>query len=151
MSEKILITGEMVEYFKDMLLSYDQNDTTFALNIFENRDKANTESEANMELIHKEIIQNETLFPKQVVQVWVAAIGDRVLRVNGRAVFETKGDCMGHTSRHLTKMIGTSGHNMSYYNSSNKYFKVIKHIFKGGKELRDYLYKNNIIQIKQLL
>lgn len=150
MSEKILITGEMVEHFKDMLLSYDQNDTTFALNILENRDKANTESEANMELIHKEIIQNETLFPKRVVQVWVAAIGDRVLRVNGRAVFETKGDCMGHTSRHLTKMIGTSSSGSMRY-SSNKYLQLIKHIFKGGKELRDYLYKNNIIQIKQLL
>ena len=77
-------------------------------------------------------------------------IGDRLLSVNGRNVFQSKGDCMNHVSRHLTSQIGTSG-NESINRYLDNYHKMLKQIFKGGKELRDYLVKNDIIQIKRIL
>lgn len=153
-NKKILITNEMLESFKQMLLSNDNGDSTLALSILENRDKTNEESEKNVEIIHKEIIKDNDVFPKySSTEIWIAMIGNRLLRVNERHVFETKGDCMSHVSRHLTRKIGTSNNSgrwNNYYNNMY-YYKMLKQIFKGGKELRDYLVKNNIIQIKRIL
>jgi cation transport regulator ChaC len=131
-----------------MLLSNSTEDSTLALSILENRDKTNEESERNVEVIHREIIKDNNVFPKVPCEVWVAMIGDRLLYVNRRNVFQSKGDCMNHVSRHLTSQIGTSGSINKYLDN---YYKMLKQIFKGGKELRDHLVKNDIIQIKRIL
>ncbi len=156
-TEKHKITQDLVEGFKNMLLSKDKGDINMALNILKERDRSDQESEDNFKKIGNEIINNESLFSSYAKEVWVAKLNGKILFVNGEGAFTDKGRCMGFLSRHLTNFLGTSG---SASNSRlvrwnpkvNSYepdqaLITLKNIFGGGKELRDFLVKNNIIEI----
>jgi hypothetical protein len=59
----------MVDNFKDMLLSVDGGDITLALDILNNRDTTNKESEENYNEILTLIFKDNILFPNKPVYV----------------------------------------------------------------------------------
>lgn len=166
--EKHKITQDLVSSFKNMLMSQDNGDATLALSILDNRDKNDPETEANFKQIGEEIIDNKTLFP--INEIWVVRMNGKVLWCNGEGAFTDKSRAMSFASRHLTSYLGTSRdrdvnrHALpGYWDKKDlskhpygewiidpnilNYVLSLKHIFKGGKELRDFLIKNKIIEI----
>lgn len=96
----------MVESFQQMIMSPDKSDIQFAMDILDNRDKDDIESEKNFKAISTNIVSNDLLFPKD--KSWIIRANGNIMVVNGKAAFRSQTDAESTLSRHLTKWIGIS-------------------------------------------
>lgn len=237
--QKMTITQDLVEGFANMIKSEDPGDSILALDILQNRDKNDPESEKHFQDLSK-LICNEALFPLDYSSGWVVKCNGKIMVLKssyvGRSVFNNMDDAKRSLSAHLTKFIGKSkansadytaeafyrgtspaqikaiqqenqkyhdwnvlhGYNQyksnphkqrhipyayssqitnwkydpnfdkkkfiadkhneelkrmgTYHNwtKNPNYFKAIKMIFKGGRELRDFLLENGIVTIEKI-
>lgn len=104
--DKTKITSEMVEAFREMILSPDKGDITLALDILDNRDKDDVESEKYFKNISTQIISNDQLFPNS--NMWVVKAMGKPIVINDKMVFMSKSAAERQLSTHLTKYIGVS-------------------------------------------
>lgn len=97
----------MIDGFKDILLSKDTGDVHIAVEIMDNRDTDNKESEANFKTLKSLIISNEKLFPKNSAR-WVIKCGKEYLTIKGKLGYNSKRQAEYALSSHLTAIIGVS-------------------------------------------
>jgi len=140
-----VIDQEMVDVFKDMIMGGNDGDIKLALEILDNRDKTNVESESQYERLMDLIINDEVLFPSH--PLYYLKIKNKVLTVKGRSVFNSEIEAKKFLSYHLTKMIGVEH---SFKIIKNPYLKAIKEVFKSGIKLRDFLIKNNLVEVVKI-
>lgn len=155
------ITPEMLISFREMLLSEDACDTKLALDILENRNRKDEETQNNFELLKKEIIQNDILFPKYKKEIWVIKAGNEILTMqSGRCSFHNKAGASKSLARHLSLVI-KSGENIArwteeakkvYYSSYKQALlgKTLKNIFRDAKTLREFLINEKIVEIVKI-
>lgn len=139
-----IIEKEMVDNFKNMLLSVDGGDITLALDILDNRDVTNKESEENYKEILTLIVKDNVLFPNQ--PCFVIKIQGRILTANGKVAFNSEADAKRYLSLHLTNIIGSNPTKLIY----NPYLMAIKRIFGTGINMRNFLVKNNLVEIVKI-
>jgi hypothetical protein len=140
------IEKEMVDNFKDMLLSVDGGDITLALDILDNRDTTNKESEENYKEILTLIVKDNVLFPNK--PVYVIKIDGRILTTNGKVAFNSEVDAKRYLSLHLTNIIGSNPTKILY--NPNSYLIAIKRVFGTGINMRNFLVKNNLVEIVKI-
>lgn len=140
------IEKEMVDNFKDMLLSVDGGDITLALDILDNRDTTNKESEENYKEILTLIVKDNVLFPNK--PVYVIKIDGRILTTNGKVAFNSEVDAKRYLSLHLTNIIGSNPTKILY--NPNSYLMAIKRVFGTGINMRNFLVKNNLVEIVKI-
>lgn len=132
------ITPDMVEAFKEMLISKDGGDSKFALDILENRNKEDKQTEECWNEIKKLIISNDELFPRSKQQTWVIKSEKGSLTMgSGKSSWSSA----GNANKALAHQLG------KYFNSSTSYFKMIKNIFGNVKTFRAFLIDNKIIEV----
>jgi hypothetical protein len=141
-----IIENEMVDNFKDMLLSIDGGDITLALDILDNRNTTNKESEENYKEILTLIVKDNVLFPNK--PCFVIKIQGRILTANHKVAFNSEADAKRYLSLHLTKIIGSNPTKQTY--SPNPYLMAIKRVFKTGINMRNFLVKNNLVEIVKI-
>lgn len=151
-----IIESEMVDSFSQMLLSSDKQSINLAIEILDNRDKTNEESEIQYDRLMTMIINDNNLFPSR--SLYVIRIKGRLISVKNRSVFHGEAEAKKWLSYHLSSLIGVENRNPHWYNSSNPryhtveydYLRAIRNIFKSGIRLRNFLVKNNLIQIEKI-
>jgi hypothetical protein len=147
-----VIDNEMVNSFSEMLLGNDSDSINLAMEILDNRDRTDIESEKQYDRLMTMIINDNTLFPNK--KSYILKIKGRLISVKDRAAFDNEIDAKKWLSLHLTKIIGTekNTHNIECLKGSKSYayLKSIKKIFKSGIKLRDFLIKNNLVQIEEI-
>lgn len=141
----LIIEKEMVDNFANMILSPDSGNTNMAMEILNNRDKNNKESESQYNRLISLIIKNEELFPSS--DIWVIKIEGKILNVRNCLAFKTESEAKKWLSYHLTNKIGTEK-NEGW--SRNRYLKAIRGVFKSGIKMRDFLVKNNLVTIEKI-
>jgi hypothetical protein len=141
-----IIEEEMVNNFRDMLLSVDKGDISIALDILDNRDTTNKESEENYKEILTLIVKDNVLFPNQ--PCFVIKIQGRILTANGKVAFNSEADAKRYLSLHLTNIIGSNPTKIIY--NPNPYLHAIKRIFGTGINMRNFLVKNNLVEIVKI-
>ena len=137
------IDQEMVDVFKDIIMGGQDGDIKLALEILDNRDTTNPESEKQYDRLMDMIIDDKALFPNQ--PLYVLKIKGKLLTVKDRTVFYSETDAKKFLSYHLTKMIGTESSN--YNRARTPYLKAVKKVFKSGIKLRDFLIKNKLVEV----
>ena len=146
--EKFIIEKELVDGFADVIKNADKDGIKMALDIISNRDTGHKESEKNFIEIMNKIIKDTELFP--VTEVWIIKLGGRILTCKGQSGFPSEADAKRQLSLHLTRLIGSkSKHydNESYIRRFTPYQIALRRIFKSGNDLRNFLIKNNLIEI----
>ena len=149
--EKHLITEEMVQSFQQMLLSQDGNDTMLAMDLLNNRDKKDENSENNFKQLMNTIFNEDAFFPTG--KIYGIEINGRLLKTQKGSAFDTEAEAKAQLSRHLTSYLGTIhfiGVHVGPGHKKYLYFKAMKQIFKSGIGLRNFLIKNNIAKIVRL-
>jgi hypothetical protein len=142
-----IIENEMVDNFKDMLLSVDGGDITLALDILNNRDTTNKESEENYNEILTLIFKDNILFPNK--PVYVIKIDGRILTANRKVAFNSEADAKRYLSLHLTNIIGSTPTDLKRI-FADPYLNTIKRIFGTGINMRNFLVKNNLVEIVKI-
>jgi hypothetical protein len=147
--EKFIIEKELVDGFADIIKSADEEGIKMALDIIANRDTTHKDSQKNFMEIMNKIIKDEELFP--VTAVWIVKLGGRILTCGGNSGFVSETDARRQLSLHLTKLIGSKSkiYNEGGYRYKflNPYQIALRQIFKSGNNLRNFLIKNNLIEI----
>ena len=150
--EKHLITEEMVQSFQQMLLSQDGNDTMLAMDLLNNRDKKDENSENNFKQLMNTIFNEDAFFPTG--KMYGIEINGRLLKTQKGSAFNTEAEAKAQLSRHLTSYLGTEHSIVEVHvpksNTKYQYFKAMKQIFKSGIGLRNFLIKNNIAKVVRL-
>jgi hypothetical protein len=150
--EKHIITEEMIQSFQQMLLSQDGSDTKLAMDILDNRDKKNEDSEGNFKQLMNIIFNEDAFFP--TAPMYGIEINGRLLKTHKGSAFNTEAEAKAQLSRHLTSYLGTEHSIVEVHvpksNTKYQYFKAMKQIFKSGIGLRNFLIKNNIAKIVRL-
>jgi hypothetical protein len=150
--EKHIITEEMVQSFQQMLLSQDGDDTKLAMDLLNNRDKKNENSENNFKQLMNTIFNENAFFP--TAPIYGIEINGRLLKTHKGSAFPTEAEAKAQLSRHLTGYLGTEHSIVEVHvpksNTKYQYFKAMKQIFKSGIGLRNFLIKNNIAKIVRL-
>ena len=158
-----IIESEMVDSFNQMLLSSDKQSINLAVEILDNRDKTNEESEIQYDRLMTMIINGNNLFPNgnnlfPSQNLYVIRIKGRLISVKNRSVFYTEGEAKKWLSYHLTSLIGVENKIPRWYNSSHPhyqtvtydYLRAIRNIFESGIKLRNFLVKNNLVQFEKI-
>lgn len=146
--EKFIIEKELVDGFADVIKSADKEGIKMAMDIIANRDTEHKESEDNFLEIMNKIIKDTELFP--VTEVWIVKLGGRILTCKGQSGFTTEADAKRQLSLHLTGLIGSkSKHydNENYNRRFTPYQKALRQIFKSGNDLRNFLIKNDLVEV----
>ena len=150
--EKFIIEKELVDGFADIIKSEDEEGIKMALDIISNRDITHKESQKNFMEIMNKIIKDEELFP--VTAVWIVKLGGRILTCGGNSGFTSETNARRQLSLHLTKLIGSKSkvYNEGGYRhkSFTPYQLALRQIFKSGNDLRNFLIKNNLIEIENI-
>jgi hypothetical protein len=128
-----------------MIMSPDSGNTNMAMEILNNRDKDNKESEAQYNKLMSLIVKDKELFPSS--DIWVIKIKGKILSVRNGPAFSSEAEAKKWLSWHLTDRIGTEGSNRGL---NSPYLKAIKTIFKSGIKMRDFLVKNNLVSIEKI-
>ncbi len=145
MEGKHIIEVEMVDNFAHMLMSEDEGDSLLAMEILDNRDKTSIKSEEQYHRLMTLIVKDEELFPNK--PLYVIKINGRVLNVNRKAIFHSEAEAKKWLSLHLTSKIGSHPKSLPNRRHVTPYIKAIKKIFKTGIEMRNFLVKNNLVEI----
>jgi hypothetical protein len=145
MENKTIITDDIVESFEKMMKSTDAGDIQLAMDILDNRNKSNEQSENNFKKLMCLIVDNQEILPTS--SVYGIKINNRFLVVKDKAGFCSEEQAKKWLSLHLTQYIGTESSRNDF---KNPYLKALKNIFKSGINMRNFLIKNNIIQIVNL-
>jgi len=146
--EKFIIEKELVNGFADIIKSADEEGIKMALDIIANRDTTHKDSQKNFMEIMNKIIKDEELFP--VTAVWIVKLGGRILTCGGHSGFISEKDARRQLSLHLTKLIGSNSEYYDYAYVQKKftpYQWALRQVFKSGNNLRNFLIKNNLIEI----
>jgi hypothetical protein len=146
--EKFIIEKELVDGFADIIKSEDGEGIKMALDIISNRDITHKESQKNFMEIMNKIIRDEVLFPKTAV--WIVKLGGRILTCGGHSGFVSEKDARRQLSLHLTKLIGSNSKHHDYAYAQKRftpYQWALRQVFKSGNNLRNFLIKNNLIEI----
>jgi len=149
--EKHIITEEMIQSFQQMLLSQDGSDTKLAMDILDNRNKKNEDSEGNFKQLMNIIFNEDAFFP--TAPIYGIEINGRLLRTKKGSAFITETEAKAQLSKHLTTYLGTEhylGIHVGLSHPKYQYFKAMKQIFKSGINLRNFLIKNNIAKVVRL-
>lgn len=144
--DKYTIDKELVESFIQVITSNDNEGIKMTMDILSNRDKNDKESENNFKEIMKKIIRDDVLFPK--TSIFVIKIGDRILTCNGYSSFPSEMEAKKQLSFQLTRMIGSKS--TGEYRWLSPYGKILREIFKSGNDLRNFLVKNNLVNIIEI-
>lgn len=151
MEDKHIITPELVEGLSNMIKSEDHGDINLAMVILDNRDKENVESEECFKQMMALIVKDDVLFPSQ--PMYVIKINGRILTVKDRSVFNSEAEARKWLSLHLSNKIGVETNNkykISRYTNLSPYLKAIRHIFKSGIKMRDFLVRNDLVEIVEI-
>lgn len=144
-SKRHIITREYANSLISMITSVNPDDANLALGILDNRDTDNKESEENYKSVISSIMYRSLLPPNKT---WVAEYDGRVITINKKSYFRCEEEVLRNLSLHCTGVIGKAeNNNVRYYKGITGH---LKKVFKGGRQLRDYLVKNNIVTIKQI-
>lgn len=150
-SSKHKITEDMLDSLAGMIKNGDKGDLDLGIDILEQRDITDKTSEANFKSLMGMIVSEDKLFPKR--EMWVIKAGGRILDVD-KVVFKTRKKAEEFLSRHLTDWIGTNSQKLTGWRASGdsllRYTQLIKKMFKGGLEMRNFLVKNNIVEIVRI-
>ena len=149
--EKFIIEKELVEGFANVIKGEDKDAIKMAWDIISNRDTKHKESEANFIEIMNKIIKDEELFP--VTEVWLIKLGGRILTCRGQSGFISEFEAKRQLSLHLTGLIGSKSksHDLSYRSDKfTPYQLALRRIFKSGNDLRNFLVKNNLVEITSI-
>lgn len=147
--DKNKITSEMVEAFREMILSPDKGDITLALDILDNRDKDDAESETNFNNISKQIISNDQLFPSG--GMWVVKAMGKAIVINNKMVFSTKEAASRQLSTHLTNYIGISNSKLKSNQLREIKRKKEYHQESYLKDPKKYYYKFDALDEQKLI
>lgn len=151
MEDKHIITPELVEGLSNMIKSEDHGDINLAMVILDNRDKENVESEECFKQMMALIVKDDVLFPSR--PMYVIKINGRILTVKDRSVFNSEAEARKWLSLHLSNKIGVETNNrykMSRYTNLSPYLKAIRTIFKSGIKMRDFLVRNDLVEIVEI-
>lgn len=141
MEEKIKITDEMLGSFMSMFNSNDVGDSKLALDILNNRDIEDTQTNANFEQIKNKIANTQTIFP------WTQYSGHFVIKT-----YQGKIISLAQKSYDSDK---SARNGLAYYlrqrmKWGGKEWVSIKNIFGDYKTLQKFLFDNKIIYVDQL-
>jgi hypothetical protein len=145
--EKFIIDKGLVESFVNVITSNDDEGIKMTMDIISNRDVKDKESESNFKEIMTKILKDDVLFPK--TSIFIIKMGDRILTCNGYSSFDSESEAKKQLSFQLTKMIGSKSKAATYKRLS-PYGKALRDIFKSGNDLRNFLVKNNLVNISEI-
>jgi hypothetical protein len=145
--EKFIIDKELVESFVNVITSNDDEGIKMTMDILSNRDVKDKESESNFKEIMTKILKDDVLFPK--TSIFIIKMGDRTLTCNGYSSFPSETEAKKQLSFQLTKIIGSKT-NQNISHRMSPYRKVLRDIFKSGNDLRNFLVKNNLVDIIEI-
>ncbi len=148
MEYKHIIEAEMVDNFANMLMSEDKSNSLLAIEILENRDKYDIESEEQYHRLMTLIIKDEELFPSR--SLYIIKIKGRILVTKGKAIFFSESDAKKYLSLHLTSKIGSKPDILPYRGKASPYLKSMKNLFKTGNKMRDFLIENDLVEIAKV-
>jgi hypothetical protein len=155
-SDKMIITEEYADTLRKMIVSPDVENAELALSMLENRDENNAESEKRFQNLLVSHFTNKTVNAHhrwKKPECWVVRFDSKIVIVNNKSAFESKEQALRYASLHCTTYLGTKEDSAEwrYGYGKDPVMKVIKKIFGGGKELRNYLIKHNILVVEQIL
>ncbi len=167
MEEKHIVTSDMVENFVKMIQSSDSGDGILALEILDNRDKTNQESEDNFDKITNSMMSDSTLFPRTNGNEYVIKMKGKVMIMNsGSLVFDSERGAKMSLNRHFSYHFERVERHINYlksldpndpnYQRNITWYKVtpfehtIISVFKDHKALLKFLLDNKIIEIVPL-
>lgn len=135
----------MVYNFKRMLLSNDYGDSSLALEILNNRDAEDVETQKCFEEIKKIIIVYDKLCPPQS-EVWVVKVAGTITRLRNKGAFESKRGASISLTQYLKYVFSRAKNS---YNE-DPYYKMLGTIFNDYKKFRQFLIDNKIVEFVKL-
>lgn len=145
-SSKLKISEEYAKSLKEMLESENQEDRNLAVSILDDIDEEDKETVER----YNRLIVLPSLKSLGKSTCWVIRLKGQIISANSRSTFPSQSAAMNHLSRHFTNYIGVKGEACFYRHNSSSIWDVLKKKYEGGKQLRDYLIKNNLITIEEV-
>lgn len=142
--DKIVIDKEMLDSFLNMFNSTDTNDCKLAIDVLNNRNKDDQESENNFNQIKNKIINTQTLFPSiQYSGHFVIKTYEGKIINLAQKSYNSQKSAMRGLEYYLRKAF-------RWYGNHNVGWKALKFIFGDHKVLQKFLFDNNIIKVVEL-